>query len=273
MRPVILLTGVLVLSLMPASAEPPARTVTLPFDLLKSKHLAVQVRLNGRGPYRVIFDTGAPILILNTKSARESGVLPGNVEIPRDTPFNAAGQFPVQRLEVGAMRLERMPAMVMDHPAVASLAKGDGPLDGIIGYPFFSRYRTTVDYSTRQLTFRPNGYEPEDVLQLLADRLTSKKKPPPRLLDPAGLWGIVVAKDEDDDERGVDITKVRPGTAAAMAGLMEGDRLLTLDGRWTESVADVYEAASHVNAGTAAPLLIRRDGKEKKLSITPAAGL
>jgi hypothetical protein len=268
-----LVAGVLFLALLPAAAEPPPRTVTLPFELLRSKHLAVQVRLNGHGPYRVIFDTGAPILILNARTARECSVLPGNVEVPRDTPFNAAGQFPVQRLEIGTLRLDRTPAMVMDHPALAALAKADGVLEGIIGYPFFSRYRTTIDYSTRQLTMRPNGYEPEDVLQLLAERLASKRKPPPRLLDPAGLWGLVVGKSEDDDEPGVDVTKVRPETAVSAAGLREGDRLLTLDGRWTESVADVYEAASHVKAGTSTQMVIRRDGKEKRLTVTPQAGL
>lgn len=273
MRLTLLLAGAWLLVSLPSPAEPPAKATTVPFEVLPSKHLAVVVKLNGRGPYRVIFDTGAPVLILGTKAARSGGVLPENVEVPRDSPFGAAGQFPIQRLDVGSLRLDKVPALVMDHPAVASLSKTGGPLDGIVGYPFFSRYRMTLDYPAKKLTLVPNGYEPEDVLQLMADRLTGKKKPPPRLLDPAGVWGFAVAKDKGDDEPGVPVSDVRPGTAAAEAGLAKGDRLLTLDGRWTDSAADCYLAASFVKPGTAAALVVRRDGKEKKLTVTPRPGL
>jgi hypothetical protein len=272
-RLILLLASAFLLASVPSSAEPPVRTTTLPFEVLPSKHLAVPVKLNGRGPYRVIFDTGAPVLILGTKAARSGGVLPENVEVPRDTPFGTAGQFPIQKLEIGTLRQEKVPALVMDHPAVASLSKAGGPLDGIVGYPFFSRYRMTIDYPAKKLTLVPNGYEPEDVLQMMADRLTGKKKPPPRLLDPAGVWGFAVSKEKDDNEPGVTVTEVRPGTAAAETGLAKGDRLLTLDGRWIDTTADCYLAASFVKPGTAVPLVVRRDGKEKKLTVTPRAGL
>ena len=42
-----------------------AETATVPFEMLQagkriSGHLAVQVKINGKGPYRLVFDTGAP---------------------------------------------------------------------------------------------------------------------------------------------------------------------------------------------------------------------
>jgi S1-C subfamily serine protease len=52
-----------------------------------------------------------------------------------------------------------------------------------------------------------------------------------------------------------------------------GDRLLTLDGRWTDSVADCYTAAGFVKAGTAVTVVVKRGGKEKELTVKPAAGL
>lgn len=259
--------------LAPLPAEPPSRPVTVPFEVLPTKHLAVEVKLNGRGPYRVIFDTGAPIVILGNKAARASGVLPDNVEISRDSPFGAAGQFPIQRLEVGGLRVDKVPALVMEHPAVASLSKSGGPLEGIVGYPFFSRYRMTIDYPAKKLTLTPNGYEPEDILTVMADRMTTKKKPPPRLLDPAGIWGISVSKDSDDEDAGVNVTEVQASTAAAEAGMLQGDRLLTIDGRWTDSVPDCYLATSFVKPGSTVPVVVKRDGKEKKLMVTPRAGM
>ena len=67
--------------------------------------------------------------------------------------------------------------------------------------------------------------------------------------------------------------EVRPGSAAAAAGLRAGDRLLTLDGRWTDSVADCYQAAEAVTPGQAAEVVLRRDGKEVKRTVTPTEGM
>jgi S1-C subfamily serine protease len=52
-----------------------------------------------------------------------------------------------------------------------------------------------------------------------------------------------------------------------------GDRILTLDGRWTDSLRDLYDAAGFVKPGTAANVVILRDGKEKELTIKPTSGL
>ena len=69
---------------LPLLAEPPAvkpiekpaaKPVVVPFELLKSGHMAVMIKVNGKGPYRVIFDTGAPINLLNNKLAKETGLL------------------------------------------------------------------------------------------------------------------------------------------------------------------------------------------------------
>ena len=52
-----------------------------------------------------------------------------------------------------------------------------------------------------------------------------------------------------------------------------GDRLLTLDGRWTDTVADCYRAAAEVKAGQPAEIVLKRDGQEIKQTVRPAEGL
>jgi C-terminal processing protease CtpA/Prc len=96
--------------------------------------------------------------------------------------------------------------------------------------------------------------------------------PAPRILASSGQWGLIVSKADADEEAGVTVKEVRPGSPAAAAGLKVGDRLLTLDGRWTDTVADTYIAAGFVKAGTAAKVVARRDGKEVELTVTPAQG-
>jgi S1-C subfamily serine protease len=93
------------------------------------------------------------------------------------------------------------------------------------------------------------------------------------VLAPAAQWGLVAEKAKEDEDAGVTIKEVMPGGAAAAAGLKAGDRLLTLDGRWTDSVADLYTAAGFVKPGTAVKVVLTRDKKEMTLTVKPTAGL
>jgi hypothetical protein len=273
MKPVALLTWLLLLA--PARAQAPAKPVAVPFELLKSKHMAVMVKINGKGPYRVIFDTGAPISLVNTKVARESGMLGKDAKAPLFSPFGSMGQVPIKTLEVGGLKVNDVAAIVMDHPTVEAIAKALGPIEGIVGFPFFARFKMTLDYQARELTFVPNGFDPPDALEALTASVLTLTQDAPRkqVLGPAAQWGFTPHKDGRDEEAGVTVKDVLPGGAADAAGLKKGDRLLTLDGRWTDTLADTYAAAGHVKAGTAAKVLVRRDGKEVGLTVTPRAGL
>jgi hypothetical protein len=276
MQRLALITGLLLAIAAPTRAdEPSAKPVTVPFELLKTKHMAVRIKVNGKGPYRVIFDTGAPVMLLNNKIAKESGVLPKNFKPSGFQLFGTAGQFPIKTLELGDLKAEDVPAVVMDHPALEEAAKVLGPLDGIVGFPFFARYSMTLDYQAKQLTFVPSGFKPPDTVQsLLTLVLAGGNQPAAKtVLAPAAQWGCVVHKDAGDADAGVSVKAVLPGSAAAAAGFQAGDRLLTLDDRWTDSVADCYAAAGHVQPGTTVKVVIRRGSKEMELRVTPRPGL
>lgn len=256
-----------------------AKPVTVPFELLKTKHMTVQIKVNGRGPYRVIFDTGAPVSIVSTQLAGDSGLAPKQKKQQGLLGMLMAGgqAITIKKLQVGKLTAEDVPVIVMDHPAVELLSEALGRVDGIIGFPFFARYKMTLDYQAKQMTFVPNGYEPPDVIASLMSTMMSlmgsRDKPPPKVLAPAALWGLVVAKEAGDEEAGVTVKEVHAGSAAAEAGLKPGDRLLVLDTRWTDTLADTYAAAGFVKPGTTVTVRVKRDGKEIDLTVKPAAGL
>src|SRR5262249_45232736 len=60
---------------------------------------------------------------------------------------------------------------------------------------------------------------------------------------------------------------VLPGSVTAAAGGKPGDRLLTIDDRWTETLADLYEVAGHVKPGVIVPLSIQHPRKERALKV------
>jgi membrane-associated protease RseP (regulator of RpoE activity) len=247
--------------------------LSVPFDLLQTKHIVVQVRINGKGPYRVIFDTGAPVSLINSRTARETNLLPKNAPQPLFNLFGPAAQTSMNTLEIAGLKARSVPVIVMDHPTVEMISRVLGPVEGILGFPFFARYKMTLDYQAKRLTFAPSSFEPPDILQTLVADLLGGEKPITKFLAPAGLWGLRVDKKSDDEASGVTINEVWPGGAAAVAGLRAGDRLLALDGRWTDSVADCYAAAGYVKPGTEIRIVIERQGKEIEVSIKPLAGL
>jgi hypothetical protein len=272
---------VLIAAAAPSPAQAPkadAKPVVVPFKLLPSRHMLIEVKLNGNGPYKMIFDTGAPLNLVNQRVGKDSGVLKkkkagGGFGFGL---FGGMSQVEVDKLQVGGVTAEDLPAIVMDHPTVGAISDAFedeyGKIEGIIGFPFFARYATTVDYQKKELTLKPNGYKPADYIGDLMDRLmsASEKGNKPRVVGAAGLWGFSVRK--ADDKPGVVIKDVFQDSPAATAGLKSGDRMLTLDGRWTDSVGDAYIAASLVKPGRAAAVVVKRDGKEVMLQVTPTKG-
>ncbi len=266
-------------------AEPPAvekkadkigaKLIVVPFELLKSRHMAVQVKLNGKGPYRLIFDTGAPMNLINNRIAKDSGILSAKAKKPAFGLFGAMGQHVAKTLEIGDAKLEKVPTMVMDHPTVELISEALGPIDGIIGFPFFARYKMKVDYQKKELTLVPNDYVPGDYMEGLMAKVMSAQQDAnaPRIVGPAALWGLTVVKEEDDDEAGVVVKNILAGGAAATAGLKSGDRILTIDGRWTDTEGDALVAASLVKPGRAVTVVVQRNGKEVKLTVKPVKGI
>jgi hypothetical protein len=262
---------VLLAALPTQAAEPKVEKAVVPFDLIKTKHITLDIKVNGKGPYRVIFDTGAPMTVLNNKLAKEAGLPPGGGLL-------AGRPATIKTLEVGGIKAENVSAIIMNHPLVELMSKEKdiGPLYGIVGFPFFARYKMTIDYKSKTIAFAPSNFDPPDVMKSLEEeieRMLSLEKPAPKVLAATTQWGLVPEKAEDDEDAGVTIKEVMPGSAAAAAGLKAGDRLLTLDGRWTDSIADLYLAAGYVKAGTAVKVHILRDKKEMTLTVTPVSGL
>ncbi|VTR99281.1 PDZ domain-containing protein [Tuwongella immobilis] len=255
-----------------ADAESPT---VIPFTFVESGHFLVKVKLNGKGPYQLIFDTGAPTMLINNRIARDSGVVTPKTPKPFFAPFGALGEFPIKLLEIGQTEAENIKAMVVDHPTVELFSKvfepKYGKIDGIVGFPFFARYRMTVDYQAKTLTMVPSGYQPKNLNETIMLKLMGGNRGP-NLVAPAGQWGVVVAKASDDSDAGVVVEQVYANSPAAKAGLKVGDRLLTLDGRWTDSVEDCYRAVASLKPGKAVTATVERNGNEQAISITPRSG-
>src|SRR5258708_36435183 len=99
--------AILALLMLPLtfSADEPKKVkpVVVPFELLKSGHMAVDVKINGKGPFKLIFDTGAPITLVNNKLAKKAGLLEGK-DKPAFTLFGAMGEVKIKEMDVGGAK-------------------------------------------------------------------------------------------------------------------------------------------------------------------------
>jgi hypothetical protein len=258
--------------------KPEAReTVTVPFTLLPSRHMVIEAKVDGKGPYKFVFDTGAPINLVSSKVAKDAGLSGGMGGL--GMLLAGPQQSKIGKLTVGGTTAEKVPAMVLDHPTVRAISdafKAEvGPLQGIIGFPFFARYAMAIDYQKKELTLTPTDYVPGDYLEDMIARLNAAAAngAAPKVYAPAGLWGLTVEKPAGDDEAGVIVKAIADVCSAAKAGLKVGDRVLTIDGRWTDSLADAALAAGYIKPGRTVEVKYIRDGKERTTQVTPANGL
>ncbi|WP_422928009.1 PDZ domain-containing protein [Singulisphaera sp. PoT] len=242
------------------------------FEMLATNHMLVRAKINDKGPFSLIFDVGAPVTLLSNKAAETSGVVKANA--PRSFLFAMRGEAEVGTIKVGGLVAKDVPVIVLDHPLLKAMGQMLGRrLDGIMGYTFFARYKTTIDYQSRTMTFEPVENKVRNLMKDLPDRLAGPRVAKHRVLAPGGLWGLSVDEAEGGvDARGIPVRSVLADSPASTAGLKPGDILTTIDGRWTTSIADAYAAASGVAVGKETSINVLRNGQELTLTIRPSDG-
>ncbi|HEY3796945.1 MAG TPA: aspartyl protease family protein [Caulobacteraceae bacterium] len=135
-------------------------STTVPFQLLNN-HIYTQVKVNGKGPFLFIFDTGGDdILTPDTAKAlgvASQGALPGagagdNVV---DTGLANGVEF-----QVGGLTIKNQGIAVL--PFESAAAEGFAE-QGMIGFNVFRRFVTVIDYGKHTLTFmEPSKFDPKD---------------------------------------------------------------------------------------------------------------
>ena len=266
-----LLPALLAALLLASGFRAAAQSYTAPMELLRTGHIAVQVRVNGQGPFRLILDTGSPLTFISMRSARQLGLIPprqGSASKPGMLAIG--GQVVLKSLSVGSAEIKSLDALILDHPIVEALGGLEGRLDGIVGFSFFARFHTTIDYLNSRVTFAPVEYTPQDVMNGMMSRLFGGPKKA-RVIAPSSLWGLAVAPSVPGD--GVLVTRIYPDSAAATAGFQPGDRITILDDRWTDTVNDLYEAASLIVPSLPVVVKVVRSGKETLLTVRPMPGI
>jgi predicted aspartyl protease len=141
-----------------------AASTTVPFRLLNN-HVYVEARVNGKGPYTFIVDTGGHTL-LSPRLVREAGLkaVGRAVTSGAGEGHDTTGFVHFDEIAIGDVRLndEMGLATPIYDPSVEGIA-----VDGMVGFELIRRLVTTIDYERKTITFTdPAAFRPRPALGL-----------------------------------------------------------------------------------------------------------
>jgi hypothetical protein len=125
-------------------------STTVPF-LVFNGHIYVDLRLNGRGPYRLLLDSGGDNIITPVVAHELGLATAGELAISGvGQKVEDTGATKVERIEIGDSFLTDQTFLV--YP-IDGMAQVEGvPQQGLVGYAVFRRFVARIDYEHRQLT-------------------------------------------------------------------------------------------------------------------------
>lgn len=134
-------------------------SLALPIQV-HAHHVTVQARINGRGPFDFLLDTGAGTTTLDKAFAAGIGLASqGRLGVQGVGGAADFGFVQVDSFDVGGAVMRGQRAVTVDLSAIKE-SIGEG-LAGILGYDFISRFAVTLDYPGRTLElWDPGAFTP-----------------------------------------------------------------------------------------------------------------
>ncbi len=277
-----------------AADEQIGRSFQIPYRLTETNHFLVRVRLNGKGPFNFLVDSGAPALYVATETAKKIGLKPDPAEF----------WTPIDRLDLeGGARLEGVNARVEDPfqlVGMNALGLPGASIDGILGFTILARFRLEIDLTQDRMTWTRLPHEPRD--PPMPKRARGQAPPQPlgvRAMSTLGSFAkglaLFVGKQPEEEQRGrgflglewierveagrpeVEVSRVLSGSPAADGGLESGDRILKINGHAVEGIKSARAALQAAQPRDVVHVLVRRGSgtsqREIELELTVGEGL
>jgi hypothetical protein len=129
-------------------------TTTVPFKLINN-HLYLYVKVNGKGPFLFVFDSGGA----NVLTPKTAALLGAQSSGSYQASGAGAGQVTtgfsrIKMLQVGGATVRNQSCAVLPLDRVMQAIEGVR-IQGMIGYEVLRRFVTTIDYLHGRITFAP----------------------------------------------------------------------------------------------------------------------
>jgi hypothetical protein len=281
-------------SVATAQDQPPTKdpqvgqAFAVPYRRTLTNHYLVRVRINGKGPFNFLVDTGAPALFIGTQAAKKVGLEPNPDEF-----WTTVDRFEIE----GGIRLREIKARVEDPfqlEGMNALGLPGATIDGILGFTVLARFKMEFDPRADRMMWTRLDYEPNEpfvpkdpaarqapaevqAMNLLGPAMKLAAvflgKQPEDRLQPQGVLGLILEQVGEAPETTVRITRIWPDSAAQNAGLQPGDQLTSLGRRPITTLQAAHEAIAEVKPGDEVSVVVKRGAEMLERTIRAGSGL
>jgi hypothetical protein len=255
------------------------KSFEVPYKFTAARHIVVRLKINGKGPFNFILDTGAPALYVAVPVGKKAAV-----------KADDDGWATIDRIAVeGGLVMKKVRARI-ETPFQLEGMNGMGlaglEIHGLIGYNVLAKYRMEFDFTRDKLVWTELDYNPVSPFQMrgkgggggsglemmgsimkMLGTFMGRKAAPEVML--TGFFGMTLA-DGGDHPR---VQAVLDKGPAGAAGLQAGDVITHVQGRGVDDVADVLRLTRRMPAGTSVKLTVQRDKQKKDITFKTAEGI
>lgn len=144
---------------VPRSIEVPKDGVTIPMQNMGGRPV-VELKINGKGPYRFILDTGATTTVVSDELSQELSLsAPAGVQAVPTGGGPAPAIISIHEIRIGDATLQDLIAVAMP---LSGLLKGENAPRGILSASTFPGYLLTFDYPHMQILIKKGALESVD---------------------------------------------------------------------------------------------------------------
>jgi serine protease DegQ len=249
----------------------------VPYKLTETQHVLVRAKINGKGPFNMILDTGAPAVFITKTLAKKAGVDVDDKGWGNLNSFEVEGGLAVAKVKTRVQDLVQLDGM-------NSMGLAGVELHGVIGYNVLAQFRIEYDFTADKLAFdRLVGFSPPAPEKIKAEGGDDIQSMGPMIKMLAALTGMkpnfetaprgFVGVEFDDAGGSVVVKKVYPGSPAEKAGIKSGDVIEGVKAVNIESGKDVARALAKAGIGTKLTFTVKRGDKSEEIGVVLGGGL
>ena len=265
------------LPILSIDAADKALPIEIPFRVTKSSHLVVRAKINNKGPFNFILDTGAPVTFFAAEPGKSLGLVSDENGWCILDKFLLEGGLLSEKMRV---KLETPFQLV----GMNGMALGGLEMHGLIGYDLLAKHKIEIDVSKdlmlwTLLDFKPkaplgvsgknsgSGLDALGSFMKTIGAFTGKKQD----LNPAlrGSLGIII----NPDSKPLTVLDVLKDSPGYKVNIQKGDLILKFNDSEVTSLDDLSKMYRSAPEGKKIQLEILRKKQVLALELTPGKGL
>lgn len=237
----------------------------------------VRIKINGKGPFNFIVDTGAPAVFVGTETAKKVGL-----------KEDMMGWSKVEKFEVeGGVNLDGMKVRIEDPFQLIGMNKtnmGGIRYDGILGYTALAKFRIEYDFARPHLVWTTLDWKPpappimgkmsdaKGEMGMMVGMSSLATSLIPRKVDPEIVYRGFIGVEFKQVGETVVVKSIYPDSPAQLAGLKVDDVVRQVKEATIKNAADLQKMLSEAKADSEWVFIIKRGEKEEEVTIKAVRG-